>query len=70
MPRPIRLVKLTVLVPAESKRALQRLARAKAWSVGTYVRFMLLAHLETAQAAGGTRDATRKAEEDPGDRSA
>ncbi len=48
MPRKPSLVKLTVLVPAETKRALQRLARMKAWSVGTYVRHALYAHLESA----------------------
>lgn len=46
MPRPAKLVKLTVLVPAETKRALERLARARAQSVGTVVRYMLLLTIE------------------------
>ena len=55
-----RLVKLTVLVPAEVKRALERLARTKALSVGTCVRYMLLASLEAAK----QREAPREEKEE------
>ncbi len=65
MPRKPSLVKLTVLVPAETKRALQRLARTKAWSVGTYVRYALFEHLHLEGAATRAKETPREERQAP-----